>query len=184
MSFEIHILCEEKLIKWLDSSLTQSDIYCRQIDAFYFFLFQTYDAEDSSHFDNFDQVDDAQRHCDAIKHHCTDNLDSASRDLLNRLMEKNPQHRLKSILALRRIAFFHNFNFDDVRHMKVNIKRFYFIYFSYSLFFMYKRYRQENWLKKRTTLRLNNQWTAILWFNHYMHGIIILYTYVIIPIQY
>lgn len=49
-------------------------------------------------------------------------LDKASRDLLRGFLEKSPQHRLKSILALKRIAFFHNFNFDDVRHMKVSEK--------------------------------------------------------------
>lgn len=49
-------------------------------------------------------------------------LDKASRDLLRGFLEKNPQHRLKSILALKRISFFHNFNFDDVRHMKVSEK--------------------------------------------------------------
>lgn len=44
----------------------------------------------------------------------------ASRDLILRLLEKNPQHRLKSLLALKRIAFFHNFNFEDIRQMKVS----------------------------------------------------------------
>lgn len=47
-------------------------------------------------------------------------LDEASKDLLRRLLEVNPKHRLKSLLALQRIAFFHNYNFDDIRHMKVS----------------------------------------------------------------
>lgn len=47
-------------------------------------------------------------------------VDKASRDLLVRLLERSPQHRLKSLLALKRVAFFHNFNFDDIRHMKVS----------------------------------------------------------------
>jgi serine/threonine protein kinase len=51
-----------------------------------------------------------------------DTLDGASKDLLNRLLEKNPQYRLKSVMALERIAFFHNFSMDDVRHKKVRKK--------------------------------------------------------------
>jgi serine/threonine protein kinase len=50
-----------------------------------------------------------------------DTLDRGSKDLLNRLLEKNPHHRVKSILALKRLIFFHNFNFDDVRHRKVSL---------------------------------------------------------------
>lgn len=89
-----------------------------------FLSFQTCDKPpelDNCLFDSFDQVDDAQRHEDVevIKMDMTHDLEPASKDLLNRLMEKNPQLRLKSILALKRIAFFHNFNFDDVRHRKV-----------------------------------------------------------------
>lgn len=47
-------------------------------------------------------------------------LNSESNDLLRRLMEKNPQHRLKSLLGLKRIAFYKNYNFDDVSKKKVN----------------------------------------------------------------
>lgn len=47
-------------------------------------------------------------------------LNEASKDLLRRLLEADPKHRLKSLLALQRIAFFHNYNFDDIRHMKVS----------------------------------------------------------------
>jgi serine/threonine protein kinase len=50
-------------------------------------------------------------------------LSEASKDLLRRLLEPSPQHRLKSLLALQRIAFFHNYHFDDVRQMKVSIAR-------------------------------------------------------------
>ena len=46
-------------------------------------------------------------------------LNSESNDLLRRLMEKNPQHRLKSLLGLKRIAFYKNYNFDDVVKKKV-----------------------------------------------------------------
>lgn len=91
-------------------------------------------SEDNYVFDNFDQVDEAavQRGSDesasllsdksAINFPSSpqsDTLDYASKDLLNRLLEKNPQYRLKSIMALGRIAFFHNFNFEDVKHRKV-----------------------------------------------------------------
>ncbi|CAO1382807.1 unnamed protein product [Diamesa tonsa] len=46
-------------------------------------------------------------------------LNSQSNDLLLRLMEKNPQHRLKSLLGLKRIAFYKNYNFDDVSKKKI-----------------------------------------------------------------
>lgn len=93
-------------------------------------MFQTYE-QDNCIFESFDQVDDASQQqqqqqrfeFDAIKSADNfDTLDYASKDLLNRLLEKNPQHRLKSILALGRIAFFHKFNFDDVRQRKVRKK--------------------------------------------------------------
>lgn len=48
------------------------------------------------------------------------NLNRESNDLLQRLLEKNPQYRLKSLLALKRIAIFKNFNFKDVEERKVN----------------------------------------------------------------
>lgn len=41
------------------------------------------------------------------------------KDLLNRLLEYKPERRIRSIFGLQRIAFFMNFNFDDVRKMKV-----------------------------------------------------------------
>lgn len=43
-----------------------------------------------------------------------------SKDLLNRLLEYRPERRIRSIFGLQRIAFFMNFNFDDVRKKKVN----------------------------------------------------------------
>lgn len=49
-----------------------------------------------------------------------ENVDAPSKDLLNRLLEKDPKYRLKSIMNLRRIAFYHNFNFDDIRQRKVS----------------------------------------------------------------
>lgn len=61
-----------------------------------------------------DTVDDLTRMIENLE------VSKASKDLLNRLLEKSPQHRLKSLLAIKRIAFFHNFNFDDIRHMKVS----------------------------------------------------------------
>jgi hypothetical protein len=48
-------------------------------------------------------------------------LDNPSKDLLTRLLEEKPQFRLKSVLNLKRIAFFHNFNFDDVKNRKVSL---------------------------------------------------------------
>lgn len=79
-------------------------------------------------FKDFDEVDDARCAIDENEKAPFDdivdrvqksNLDHASKDLLRRLLETIPQHRLKSLLALERIAFFHKYNLDDVRHMKV-----------------------------------------------------------------
>lgn len=41
------------------------------------------------------------------------------KDLLNRLLAYKPERRIRSIFGLQRIAFFMNFNFDDVRKMTV-----------------------------------------------------------------
>lgn len=80
-------------------------------------------------FKHFDEVDDARMAINETKAKPVDHitgmllksaLNDASKDLLRRLLEASPQHRLKSLLALKRIAFFQNFNFDDVRHMKVS----------------------------------------------------------------
>lgn len=46
-------------------------------------------------------------------------LNPESRDLLMRLLEINPKLRIKSLLALGRIAFFKGFNFEDVKNKKV-----------------------------------------------------------------
>lgn len=46
-------------------------------------------------------------------------LPSDGRDLLVRLLEFAPERRIRSIFALQRIAFFMNFNFNDVRKKKV-----------------------------------------------------------------
>lgn len=48
-----------------------------------------------------------------------ESLNPGSRDLLIRLLEINPKFRIKSLLALGRIAFFKGFNFEDVKHKKV-----------------------------------------------------------------
>jgi serine/threonine protein kinase len=93
---------------------------------------QNNEKQSEDHFKDFDQVDDARcaidenevspfNNDDDVRSILqTSELNHASRDLLQRLLEKNPQHRLKSLLALQRIAVFHNYSFDDVRHMKVN----------------------------------------------------------------
>lgn len=85
------------------------------------------DENQDGAFEDFDQPDDARTRHESndkllIKKppYYGDNTDAPSKDLLNRLLEKDPKYRLKSILNLRRIAFFHNFNFDDVRQRKVN----------------------------------------------------------------
>lgn len=46
-------------------------------------------------------------------------LDNASSDLLRRLLEVNPQHRLRSLMALERIAMYKGFSFEDVQQKKV-----------------------------------------------------------------
>lgn len=82
---------------------------------------------DENSFKEFDQPDDARSATESnqnrpikITSPYGDNIDAPSKDLLNRLLEKEPKYRLKSVLNLRRIAFYHNFNFDDVRHRKVS----------------------------------------------------------------
>lgn len=41
-------------------------------------------------------------------------------DLLNRLLDYDPQNRIRSMFKLQRIAFYMGYNFDDVRKKKVN----------------------------------------------------------------
>lgn len=79
-------------------------------------------------FEDFDQTDDARGAIDEnesrrVKIAKNNNLNDASKDLLRRLLEPDPRHRLKSLLAFQRIAFFFNYNFDDVRHLKVRKNR-------------------------------------------------------------
>lgn len=47
-------------------------------------------------------------------------LPADAQDLLHRLLEFNPDRRIRSIFALQRIAFFMGFNFDDAKKKKVN----------------------------------------------------------------
>lgn len=47
-------------------------------------------------------------------------LPSDGQDLLVRLLEFNPERRIRSIFALQRIAFFMGFNLDDARKKKVH----------------------------------------------------------------
>ncbi|KAG5684818.1 hypothetical protein PVAND_014031 [Polypedilum vanderplanki] len=86
--------------------------------------------DDDNHiFDNFDQPDDARSAIELIEIKkpviaaAVENYDRATKDLLNRLLETNPQHRLKSIRTLQRIAFYHNFNFDEIRHRKISPRK-------------------------------------------------------------
>ncbi|XP_070506281.1 serine/threonine-protein kinase S6KL [Chironomus tepperi] len=81
-------------------------------------------------FENFDEPDDArttieQNESPIIRHTSMygENIDAPSKDLLNRLLEKDPKYRLKSIMNLRRIAFYHNFNFDDIRNRKISPRK-------------------------------------------------------------
>lgn len=43
----------------------------------------------------------------------------AARDLVGRLLERDPRRRLRTLHTLQSIAFYHNFNFDDIRAKKV-----------------------------------------------------------------
>lgn len=49
-------------------------------------------------------------------------IDPALKDLLIRLLERNPQYRLKSVLALERIALYKNYKIEDVRNRKTSLK--------------------------------------------------------------
>lgn len=51
----------------------------------------------------------------------------AARDLLARLLEPNPQLRLRSLYALERIAMYQNFSFADVRNKMVYLVIFYLV---------------------------------------------------------
>lgn len=114
----------------IDSILSSNE--CDLLDN-YLTTFQ-FQHRSEDEFKDFDQVDDVARCAiDEIEMKEINDVgrmlkqselqNDASKDLLCRLLEKNPKHRLKSLLALQRIAFFHNYNLDDVRHMKVsNIK--------------------------------------------------------------
>lgn len=46
-------------------------------------------------------------------------LPSDGKDLLVRLLNYRPEHRIRSIFGIKRIAFFMGFNFDDVEKKKV-----------------------------------------------------------------
>lgn len=48
----------------------------------------------------------------------TANEDRSGRDLLTRLLEIDPQKRLRSLYALERIAMYKNYSFADVRMKK------------------------------------------------------------------
>lgn len=48
----------------------------------------------------------------------------AGQDLLRRLFERNPRHRLKSVRELERIAMFHQFSFDNCRERKLKPSKF------------------------------------------------------------
>lgn len=89
-----------------------------------FFSFQyPHDAPVDEAFEGFDNVD-VNSSCkpQTIANVPLDqfHLTSEAKDLLRRLLEDDPKYRLKSIIALKRVAFFHNFNFDDVNHRKVS----------------------------------------------------------------
>lgn len=50
-------------------------------------------------------------------------LSAASKDLLKRLLENDPSRRLRALYALKRIAFFKDFSFDDVVSRRVSIRK-------------------------------------------------------------
>lgn len=94
--------------------------------------FQKPETDGEDEFKDFDRVDDARCAIEENEKKPIDyfagmleknELNDASKDLLRRLLDKSPQHRLKSLLGLQRIAFFQHYNFDDVRQMKVSIER-------------------------------------------------------------
>lgn len=46
--------------------------------------------------------------------------DRSGRDLLTRLLEPNPQQRLRSLYSLERIAFYKDYHLNDVKRKKVS----------------------------------------------------------------
>lgn len=51
--------------------------------------------------------------------HEAESLPNDCKDLLNRLLEFKPDHRIRSLFSLQRIAFYKGYNFDDVKKQKV-----------------------------------------------------------------
>lgn len=51
-------------------------------------------------------------------------IPAAAQDLMKRLFERNPRHRLKSVRELERIAMFYKFSFDDCRARKMNPRKY------------------------------------------------------------
>ena len=47
-------------------------------------------------------------------------LNSKSKDLLNRLLDIDPKFRLNSLMSLKRIAMYKEFNFEQLINRKVN----------------------------------------------------------------
>ncbi|EFA07892.2 hypothetical protein TcasGA2_TC005467 [Tribolium castaneum] len=50
-------------------------------------------------------------------------LDGPARDLLQRLLQVKPAQRLRTLRALKNIAFYKGYSFDDVKDRQVNAKQ-------------------------------------------------------------
>lgn len=53
-----------------------------------------------------------------------DNIPAAAQDLMKRLFERNPRHRIRSVRELERIAMFHQFSFDECRARQMDPRKF------------------------------------------------------------
>lgn len=67
-------------------------------------------------------------------------LPNDCKDLLNRLLDYEPQNRIRSLFKLQRIAFYMNYNFADVKRKKVfnqcRSQIYFFVYLNWFFFIM------------------------------------------------
>lgn len=63
------------------------------------------------------------------------NLSSESKDLLDRLLEVDPKHRINSLISLKRVAMYKAFNFEKILKREVISYIYFHQYFHLRMFF-------------------------------------------------
>lgn len=54
----------------------------------------------------------------------SESCSTSARDLVSRLLTRDPRYRLRTLLSMKNISFFKDFSFEDVRAKKVNCAHF------------------------------------------------------------